>query len=624
MRGPRWKDIVSPRQDLVSKAWRYLASERRALFGLVLLAVVAAQAESVALVFIALIADAVARGSASVQIDVGPISAEMAVLATGLGALATVGVAAVLVYTYGRLAARAWARLERGDRDRIVLSYAKSDWEYQSTQKSSRLQGRLRLMNARANTFSGLVGWSRAVATILVFVTVAAVMSPVAAAVIVGCGVVLSLAVLPIRLRTIRIARRTADVEVTLTDDFGDAVDQGPDVHVFGAWPAFIDRFMARSSLLEQLRDRAGAVKALLPVVYQYGALLIIVAIMIVASLGETSGELGRFAASALLLLRSVQYGQMLQVSLQQIASSVPAVELLQRETDAPPPRVMPGDRTLDSLERVELRGLGYQYPGSDQPALSDVSLVFRPGVIVGLAGPSGSGKSTLAQVLLRLRWPTSGEYLVNGRDAKEFSADSWSRLASHLPQEPHLLHGSLTENVTFFDPSISVDDVVRSLETVGLKPLIETLPSGMDTPLGPTGRSLSGGQVQRLAIARAFVRSPRLVVLDEPTSALDVNAERMVGEALGALRARPDVLVVVIAHRPSTLALCDEIVVLHGGRVAAAGRSEDLAEQNEFLAATWAAGGAAMELNSGASDSEPSEADAPVRVPYEAGPGGS
>lgn len=616
----RWKDLVSLRQDLVSKAWRFLATERRALLGLTLLAVIAAQAESVALVLIALIADTVARGSGNVEVSVGPISVELGVVTTGLGALAMVGAAAVLVYTYGRLAARAWARLERGDRDRIVLAYAESDWEYQSTQKSSRMQGRLRLMSARANTFSGLVGWSRAVATIVVFVAVAAVMSPLAAAVIVGCGAALSLAVLPIRLKTVRIARRTADVEVNLTEDFGDAVDQGPDVHVFGAWPAFINRFMTRSNSLERLRDRAGAVKALLPVVYQYGALLIIVVIMVVASMSETSGELGRFAASALLLLRSVQYGQMLQVSLQQIASSVPAVEFLQKEMDAPPPRVVPGELPLDALESLELRGVGYEYPGTEQSALSDVTLSLRPGVIVGLAGPSGSGKSTLAQILLRLRWPTAGQYVVNGHDAQVFSAESWSRLASHVPQEPHLLHGTLTENVTFFDDSIPVEAVVRSLETVGLRTLIETLPGGLDAQLGPTGRSLSGGQIQRLAIARAFVRSPRLVVLDEPTSALDVNAERMIGDALAALRGRSDVLVVVIAHRPSTLALCDQIVVLNGGRVSAVGRSEDLAEQNDFLAATWAAG-AAVEPTSGAGlIVDTNTADRPVHVPSRLG----
>jgi ABC-type multidrug transport system fused ATPase/permease subunit len=102
----------------------------------------------------------------------------------------------------------------------------------------------------------------------------------------------------------------------------------------------------------------------------------------------------------------------------------------------------------------------------------------------------------------------------------------------------------------------------------------------------------LSGGQVQRLGIARALVREPRLVVLDEPTSALDVNAERVIADALASLRGRTDMVIVVIAHRPSTLALCDEIVVLQDGQVTGVGRSEELALESDFMAATWSTGG--------------------------------
>jgi ATP-binding cassette subfamily B protein/ATP-binding cassette subfamily C protein/ATP-binding cassette subfamily C protein LapB len=141
---------------------------------------------------------------------------------------------------------------------------------------------------------------------------------------------------------------------------------------------------------------------------------------------------------------------------------------------------------------------------------------------------------------------------------------------------------------VSFFDESISRDRIARTLSAVGLGELMESMPGGLDLDVGPTTRNLSGGQVQRIGIARALVRDPRLVVLDEPTSALDVNAERLVGDALAALRGRSDVLVVVIAHRPSTLALCDEMVVLQDGHVTAAGRSQDVALQSEFLAATW------------------------------------
>jgi ATP-binding cassette, subfamily B, bacterial len=577
------------RTVLVPQAWKYLATERRKLVGLAALSVLAAQAESVALVLIALIADGAARGAASLQIEIGSVNLDLTMSTAGILTGAAIAVAAVLVLTNGYFSAKVSARLERDSRDEIVSTFARADWEYQSTQKSSRLQGRvLRLMHARSDAFSGLVRWSRALATIAVFVAVAAVMSPWAAVVILLFGTVLSFAVFPIRRWIVRLSLQAAEQDVGLATDIAEAADHGSDVQVFGAWPAFMNRFGVRSRLLQGVRAHLSMVKSLSTVIYQYGALALILLIMLSASRSSEGGEIGQFAAAALLLLRSVQYGQQLQASLQQIAEAVPRIEVLIRELRVPPPRFVPGRRILHGIERLELNNLSYRYSGSSTRALDGVSLDLRPGGIIGLAGPSGSGKSTLAQILLRLRWPTSGRYLVNGVTADEYSAASWNRLVSHVPQQPRLLHGTLAENVSFLDDSISLEMIVRVLDTVGLKELLESLPEGLNTAVGPTGRSLSGGQVQRLGIARALVREPRLVVLDEPTSALDVNAERLVREALEALRGRPDLLVVVIAHRPTTLAVCDEVVVLQDGRVAAAGLSRVVTRQNEFLARTW------------------------------------
>jgi len=576
------------RRDLVSKAWRHLSDERRTLGGLAVLSVLAAQVEAVALVLIAVIADGAARGTTAAEMTAGPIHLSLPISTAAILAATGILITAALVLWTGLQSAKTYARLERESRNWIVTSYAAADWEFQSTQKSSRVQGRLlRLMDARAVAFGGLVGWTRAVVTIVVFVGVAAVVSPLAAAVIMAFGIMLSLAVLPIRRAIVRLGGRTADEEVGLAVDVAEAADHGSDVHIFGAWPAFLSRFDAKSRSLEALRARLGATKNLTPLVYQYGALILILSILLVAVAMQSDGEIGQVAASALLLLRSVQYGQQIQHWLQQIAESVPRIELLERQLAAPKPRFVPGDRTLDRIDRLDLADVCYQYPGSDQPALTNVSLTLAPGRIVGLAGPSGSGKSTLAQILLRVRWPTSGQYLINGFSVQEYSPDSWHRLVSHVPQQPRLLHGSLAENVSFLDETINADQIAECLRAVGLEDLMD-LPGGLAADLGPTGRSLSGGQVQRLGIARALVREPKLVILDEPTSALDVNAERLVGDALAALRGRSDVLVVVIAHRASTLAFCDEIVVMQDGRVVAAGRSDEVALESEFLARTW------------------------------------
>lgn len=576
------------RRDLVSTAWHLLADERRVVVGLAMLAVLAAQAESAALVLIALTAETVATGKSAVDVEAGPVdfSVSMGAMAgLSVGALAAT---AVVVFAYGRLTASVAARLEKAARNEVVFTHAAADWEYQSTQKAGRVHGRLRLMLAPASMFSGLVGWIRALTSIIVFVAAALVVSPAAALMIVVFGAVLSLVVLPIRRRAIKIGIEAAKEEVGLSEDVGEAMDHGADVKVFGAWDAFSDRFEARSERLRNLRARAGTVKALLPVVYQYGAFFLIIGVLFTAWASGAGGDVGQFAAAALLLIRSVQYGQQLQQALHTIAYSVPGVERLRRELEIPRPRVVPGHGSLNNVNGVELIGVNYQYPGSSSPAIQSVSLGLDAGTIVGVAGPSGSGKSTLAQILLRLRWPTAGQYLVNGISADQFSPVAWHRLVTHVPQQPQLLHGSLAENVSFFDESISAEQIEAALVAVGLGELMESLPSGLNSNLGPTDRNLSGGQIQRIGIARALARDPRLIVLDEPTSALDVNSERIVGDALAALRGRSDVLVVVIAHRPSTLALCDQMVVLQHGEVVATGNSADVAMTSEFLATTW------------------------------------
>jgi ABC-type multidrug transport system fused ATPase/permease subunit len=163
-----------------------------------------------------------------------------------------------------------------------------------------------------------------------------------------------------------------------------------------------------------------------------------------------------------------------------------------------------------------------------------DLRRASIPTFVCGGGGPQPRKAATVAKGLPgRLARGGEGQYLVNGWPADQYSASSWHRMVSHVPQHPRLLHASLAENVSFLDDSISREQIAETLRAVGLEGLEEILPGGLDAPLGPTGRSLSGGQVQRLGIARALVRKPRLVVLDEPTSALDVEAESIVKDAL-------------------------------------------------------------------------------------------
>jgi len=200
------------------------------------------------------------------------------------------------------------------------------------------------------------------------------------------------------------------------------------------------------------------------------------------------------------------------------------------------------------------------------KPAVDKVSFDVPAGETLAVLGASGSGKSTLASLLLRLREPSGGVIRFDGVDYWDFEPTSFYRAVAFVEQEPFLFNASVAENVAFGAPSATRIDVQRVLETVRLGSWIEGLPNGIDTIVGERGATVSGGQRQRLAIARAIVRDPKLLILDEPTSALDAQTEAEVVDAIAA--ASVGRTTIIITHRPSTVEGADRILRISQGRV--------------------------------------------------------
>ena len=224
-----------------------------------------------------------------------------------------------------------------------------------------------------------------------------------------------------------------------------------------------------------------------------------------------------------------------------------------------------------------------YSYRERGQaPALSDITFEVKAGETIGIIGPSGAGKSTLAQLLLRLREPDTGQYLVNGVPAHRLRWEDWARLVAFVPQTPQLIHASVAENIRYFR-EVGQADVERASQLAGIHDDI----LGVERRLRHRGRSraaaVSVGQAQRICLARALVLRPQmLVVLDEPTSALDPTSERLIQASLTALRG--SLTLFVIAHRLSTIDICDRVVVIVGGRLDAVEAFEDLPARNAYF----------------------------------------
>ncbi len=222
---------------------------------------------------------------------------------------------------------------------------------------------------------------------------------------------------------------------------------------------------------------------------------------------------------------------------------------------------------------------VSYAYEPGRRPALLDVSFSLAQGQKVALVGPSGAGKSTVTYLLLRFLAPTGGEITAGGRPLSELPLEKWRRQIAWVPQRPYLFNASVADNIRLARPDAPMTAVVRAAELAHADEFIRALPQGYETPLGEQGTRLSGGQAQRLALARAFLKDAPLLILDEAVANLDPEQAALVQESIDSLLAGRTAL--LIAHRLSTVYNADQIVVLEGGRVVAAGHHTALLRQS-------------------------------------------
>jgi ATP-binding cassette, subfamily B, bacterial PglK len=274
---------------------------------------------------------------------------------------------------------------------------------------------------------------------------------------------------------------------------------------------------------------------------------------------------LGLFAAAAFRLMPSANR---LIGAAQNVRYALPVVSVLHDElaaiVDIPP---LQRGKPMSFTHELRLNGVGFQYPTAAHSALDGLSLTVKCGASVGFIGGSGAGKSTLVDVILGLLTPTGGAALVDGVDIRN-NLRGWQDLIGYVPQAVFLTDDTLRRNIAFGFPDEEIDDVAvwRALRAAQLESYVTSLPDGLDTQVGERGVRLSGGQLQRIGIARALYHDPPVLVLDEATSSLDTATERSVMEAVHALHGRKTVL--IVAHRLSTVAQCDHLFRIEAGRL--------------------------------------------------------
>ncbi len=318
------------------------------------------------------------------------------------------------------------------------------------------------------------------------------------------------------------------------------------------------------------------------------GALVLFVAAGEVHSGALTAGSLIAYLLFIDLLFSPVQQLSQVFDGYQQANVGLQRIKaLLRTPTSVPAPEhPVPVDQRLRG--QIDLRDVWFRYQGQQQDALAGVSLSIAPGETVALVGQTGAGKSTLVKLIARFYDVSSGRLLVDGVDVRDYDLAAYRHQLGVVPQEPYLFPGTVRDAIAYGRPDATDAEVEAAARGVGAIEMIARLPGGFMHEVSERGRNLSAGQRQLIALARAYLVDPAILLLDEATAALDLAAEAAVNRATEQLAAHRTTL--VVAHRLTTASRADRIIVMDAGRVAEIGTHEDLLAAGGLYAAMWAA----------------------------------
>jgi ABC-type multidrug transport system fused ATPase/permease subunit len=545
---------------------RSATGHRGKLARIAALALVGGFAEAGVLVIIARLAFALASGDDRVKVALGPIGTSH----LGVGTLVAVAGGLVvgrvgLQFVQAAAITRTYAEVIVDVRCRLMRLYVGSSWALQSGEREGRLQELVTgFAHQTANSVLLLANAAVAFTSLFAFLLTAFIVNPIAAVVVMVVAIGAALALRPVRHAVRRRSRRSSAAGLAYATAVTETASTMQEIRVFNVEERVLGRIEGDIRRAAELDRQTRYLSMLAPTVYQGMALLLIVgAIGAVHASGVS--RLASLGGIVLIMVRSLSYGQQLQSFYQALHAAAPSFEILadeeQRYADA---AVRRDGRPFDHIGPIALEHVWYEYePG--RPVLSDIDLQCTPGEIIGIIGPSGAGKSTLIQLILRLREPTAGRILADGRDVADLSITDWYRHVSFVPQEPKFFAGTVAENLAFYR-DLDQGAIERAAKQANLHDEIVAMHHGYDTSIGERGSHLSGGQRQRLAIARALVEEPEVLVLDEPTSSLDVRSESLIRDTLADLSPRATVF--IIAHRLSTLHMCHKIMVVRDGRL--------------------------------------------------------
>ena len=479
----------------------------------------------------------------------------------------------------------------RASRQTIIRTFFRASWSIQSEERLGHVQ---QLLTVNCDTIASIVfviaaGLS-AFSTVLALLIVSFIVSPIAAAAVLLVGILLVCLLRPINKWSARASAQLSKKSQSMATLVTEYTRLTREFRILGVEQEAIAGMYEHNveSALSYRRNRR--LNMLTPVLYQTFAFVFIIGGLAILS-GNTSANLAATGAVLLLILRSLTYGSTIQSTIQQLHSYQGFVGDIKQDLGRySASQEEDGKSETPTDFSINFENASFSYDGKNL-ALEDVSFSVPSGKIVGVVGRSGSGKTTLSQLILGLRQASQGSAMIGNVTPSNVAKGHGRSPIALVAQDPVLLQGSIAMNIAFFR-----DASLREIESVAhaahLHEDIMSMPSGYETLVGEAGSSMSGGQRQRLAIARALLGVPRVLVLDEPTSALDGRSESLVRRTLTELCGA--MTIIVISHRLAMVEDCDLLLVLDQGRVADFGSREDVLAREPFQRVAESAVGSA------------------------------
>jgi len=503
------------------------------------------------------------------------------------------GVVLLVIFGVGSLAAMfisstLSSRALSAARARVVTSFFGTSWDIQSQERLGHIQ-QLAMGNTDnvAYLTLALAGVIQSTLTVLALLAGAFVVEPLAAGIVIVVGILLSVGLSPFS----RLGRKAVTQLARENHDMGTLVTEYTrltrEFRLLGVQREAVGVVLEKNVSAARTFARTRRLALSSPVIYMTLALGFVLAVLAVITSGPHT-NLAKTGAVLILILRSLSYGSTIQTFTQQLRSQAGFLDSVIEDVDRYDAGREPGGRSEkpDTFE-VVVDAVDYSYDGKNV-VLRDVNFGLPDGAILGVVGRSGSGKTTLSQILLGMRQPTAGRATMGGVPVHDIPKGDRQSPVALVAQDSILLQGSIASNIAFFRPC-SQEAIEAAARAAHIHDEIVAMPMGYDTPVGEGGGAVSGGQRQRLAIARALLGSPKVLVLDEPTSALDGRSERLIRQTLSELRGQ--VTVVVISHRLATVEDCDFLLVLERGVLADFGPRDEVLAGTAFRMVTEALG---------------------------------